>query len=367
MLNAICEEDLVATSESGEDAQRPPDYESILGCEDITAKGLELLTTPNGALVFFIGLSKGRSFSDPITLTLAFYLLPRLKLGMPMNSKYSDRTCADVMANSCVVNQTYELLPDTYKKQFVNRNPFWGFTPYIAARDISLAENERLLSILGSTGSRKDSDYQEKVTTLQVALKLLLEDDRSISNDPGTRTLPLNQQLPSDQRTADLISGLGDYFAKHRYGGLDYHRLVVLAECIAYVKHFYRQNWRVESEDVLEAWYFVNYCKTPRPTLSLSSKKILRVVEVQNRAGNLPTQRQIIAKTGLANNIVSRAVGLKIKSAEGSGKLIVDGYVEFDEAKQGYQLTELGKFALTNDFHIVIDGIVHRPKNPLES
>jgi hypothetical protein len=80
---------------------------------------------------------------------------------------------------------------------------------------------------------------------------------------------------------------------------------------------------------------------------------------VQNRAGNLPTQRQIIAKTGLANNIVSRAVGLKIKSAEGSGKLIVDGYVEFDEAKQGYQLTELGKFALTNDFHIVIDGIVH--------
>jgi hypothetical protein len=285
-----------------------------------------------------------------------------------MNSKYSDHPYANAMANSSVVNQTYDLLPDMYKEKFSNRSPFWGFAPYIAARDISVAENSRDLSILGSTGSRKDSDYQEKVTTIQETLKLLLEDDHPINNDLETSKLPSYQlQLSSNQRTGEVIISLGDYFAKHGYGGLDYERLVILGECIAYVKRFHRQGWRVEVEDVLEAWYFVNYFKAPRPTLSLSSKKILSVIDTQNRAGNFPSQRQIIKKTGLANNVVSHAIGQNIKSGEGSGKLIIDGYVEFDDVKQGYRLSELGKLALTNDYHVVIGGRLYRPKHPLKS
>ena len=133
------------------------------------------------------------------------------------------------------------------------------------------------------------------------------------------------------------------------------------------MKRFYRKRWRVEVEDVLEAWYIINYCKQPRPPLIQSHRKILGYVKAQNREGKFPTQRQIIRNTGLATKIVSHAVGLKIKSVVGAGILLVERYLEYDDAQGGYRLTELGELALDGDFHITVGKETYAPKDPLES
>jgi hypothetical protein len=160
--------------------------------------------------------------------------------------------------------------------------------------------------------------------------------------------------------------GLGDYFAQQGYTGLNYQQLIVVAECIAYVKRFYRRYWRVETEDVLQAWFFINFFKRPRPPLSQSSKKILHYIWRQNLEGKFPTQRRIIKKTALSAKVVNNAVGLKIKRPGGSGKLIIQGYLEYNIDQAGYQLTQLGELELTDDFHITVDGTIFRPKSILE-
>ena len=343
------------------------DYTALLGFEDPATKAIELLTTEGALVKFYLDLSKTQCISEPIVRYFALVLSARLKLDLRLSSKYLDRVFTDAFVNSSAVNIIFEFLPFALKERFMSNSPFAGFGQYLA-RDISRKENDKTLSVLGSTSSYENLEYQMKVVSLQSALEILVDDEHStINKDLQTRKLPAYAQERCDRRTENLIVRLIDYFALNDYGGLHYHQLVILQECLAYTKRFYRHRWRVEVEDVLEAWYFVNYFKAPRPTLSLSSKNILSIIDTQNRAGNFPTQRKVIKKTGLANNVISRAIGKKIKSGEGSGKLIVEGYVEFDEVKQGYRLSELGKLALTNDFHAVIDERVYRPKHPLES
>jgi hypothetical protein len=341
-----------------------PDYTSVIGCEDVATKCIELLTTPNALLEFYLDLSKTRLLSEPMVRAFALLLLPRLKLGLPLNSKYLDRLFADGLANSSLANLVFEFLPPNLKERFIVSNPFAGFGQFVVTRDISPAENDRALSILGPNSSY--SGFDMKAEALQSALGLLLEDEHSINKDLANRKLPVYEQEQSVRLTVNLIMGLGDYFAQQDYAGLNYQQLIVVTECIAYVKRFYRRCWRVEIEDVLQAWFFVNFFKRPRPPLSQSSKKMLHYIWRENGERRFPTQRQIIKKTGLSAKVVSNAVGLKIKRPEGSGKLIIQGYVEYNIDQKGYQLTQLGELALTDDFHVTVDGTTFRPKSILE-
>jgi hypothetical protein len=341
-----------------------PDYTPVIGCEDVATKCIELLTKPNALLEFYLDLSKTRLLIEPIVRAFALLLLPRLKLNLLFKSKYLDRLYANALANSSLANLVFEFLPPNLKESFIVSNPFAGFGQFIATRDISPAENDRTLGILGLSSSC--SGFDMKAEALQSALGLLLEDEHSINKDLANRKLPVYTQQQSDHRTANLIDALGGYFAQHDYGGVHYQQLIVIAECIAYVKRFYRCCWRVETEDVLEAWFFINFFKKPRPPLIQSSKEILRYIWRQNREAKFPTQRQIIKNTGLSNKAVSNAVGLKIKQPGGSGKLILGRYVEYNFDQEGYKLTQLGELALTNDFHITVDGTTFQPKSILE-
>jgi hypothetical protein len=343
--------------------QAEPDYTSVIGCEDVATKCIELLTTPNALLEFYLDLSRTRSLSGPIVRAFALLLLPRLKLDLPLNSKYLDRLFVDALKNSSLANLVFEFLPPNLKERFIVSSPFAGFEQFIVTRDISPAENDRTLSILGPNSPNSGLDYQLKAAAFQSALGLLLEDEHSINEDLGNCKLPVYEQEQSLSVTANLIMGLGDYFAQQDYAGLHYQQLIVVAECIAYTKRFYRRYWRVEIEDVLQAWFFINFFKRPRPPLSQNSKKILLYIWRQNAEGKFPTQRQIIKKTGLSTKVVSNAVGLKIKRPEGSGRLIIEGHVEYNIDQQGYQLSQLGEFALTNDFHVTVDGTTFRPKS----
>ena len=338
----------------------------MLDCEDVGTQCIELLTTPNALLKFHLDLSMTRSLSEPQVRAFALLLLSRLKLDLPLNSKYLDRLFDDTLANSSAVNLVFEFLPATLQERFIARKPFAGFTQFMAARDISPSKNDRTLSILGPTNSCSSFEHKIKSATFQSALGMLLEDEHSINEELGNRKLPVYTQQRSDHRTASLIEALGGYFAQHDYGGLHYQQLTVIAECIAFVKRFYRCCWRVETEDVLEAWFFINFFKKPRPPLIPSSKKILRYICRENREGKLPTQRQIIKKTGLSAKVVNNAVGLKIKRPGGSGKLIILGYLDYNIDQKGYRLTELGELALSNDFHITVDGTTFWPKSILE-
>jgi hypothetical protein len=343
-----------------------PDYTSVIGCEDVATKCIELLTTRNALLEFYLDLSKTRLLSEPIVRAFALLLLPRLKLGLPLNSKYLDRLFADTLVNSSLANLVFEYLPPNLKERFIVSNPFAGFGQFIATSDISSSENDRTLSILGPISSCSSFEYETKSAAFRSALGMLLEDEHSINEELGNRKLPVYTQQQSDHRTANLIEALGGYFAQHDYSGLHYQQLIVIAECIAFVKRFCRCCWRVETEDVLEAWFFINFFKQPSPPLSQNSKKILHYIWRQNSEGKFPTQRRIIKKTGLSAKVVNNAVGLKIKRPGGSGKLILEGYVEYNIDQQGYQLSQLGEFALTNDFHITVDGTTFLPKSILE-
>jgi hypothetical protein len=285
---------------------------------------------------------------------------------LPINSKYLDRLFDDAIVNSSAVNIIFEFLPATQQDRFIDRNPFSGFGQFIATRRVSSSENDRTLSTLSQISPSSSSEYKLKFAAFQSALGILLEDEHSINEELGNRKLPAYIQQQSDHRTANLIEALGGYFAEHDYGGVHYQQLIVIAECIAFLKRFYRCRWHIETEDVLEAWFFVNFFKRPSPPLSQSSKIILRYISAQNSAGKFPTQRQIIRRTGLGNKVVSYAVGLRIKRPGGSGKLILQGYVEYNFDQEGYKLTQLGELALTNDFHITVDGTTFQPKSTLE-
>jgi hypothetical protein len=305
--------------------------------------------------------------NDPIKQTLAFYLQARFKLVLPFKAAYLDRRYAEAMQNSSVVNQAYDLLPIRYKERFDEVTPFSGFTQLFSGAEISLVEKNRAANIL-QLGTPEDApNHQNNVVIYQLALDLQLENAPLINDELGSQKLPSYQPERSDKRTAGLIEALWGYFARNDYGGINYHQLCVLAECMAYMKRFFRKRWRVEVEDVLEAWYTINYCKQPRPPLSRSHGKILGYVKAQNREGKFPTQRQIIRNTRLATNIVSRAVGLNVKSMVGAGTLLVEKYLEYDDAQEGYRLTELGELALDGDFHITVGKETYVPKDPLES
>jgi hypothetical protein len=335
------------------------------GGEDTATKAVKLIKKPHAFLDHFIEMQKARSVSSPFLLSLAFYLLPQLKLQLPLAAKFLDKKYAEAMFNSSAVNLTYEVLPSRYQERFNDLNPFSGFKQFFVQRDISLLKADRANQLLQKT-VKDCSNNQFEVVTFHVALELLLENAPSLNDDLGLLTLSSYKQQPSNKETGGLIVALGDYFARNDYGGVNYQQLTVLAECIAYVKRFHRNLWRVEVEDVLEAWFLINYCRKPRPPLKDEHKRILEVIGSQNRAGLFPTQRKIIKKTDLSNNTVSKAIGLEIQSKEGRGYLIVDGYVEFLDAQKGYQLTELGRLALTNDFQITVSRRTYRPKNPLE-
>lgn len=336
-----------------------------VGFEDIDTKAIDLLNKPDALLNFLLDLQKP-SITDPIITSLVFYLLPRLKLNLQIGAKLLDQRYASALLNSSIVNKTYELLPERYKELFGNFNLFSGFMQCIACNDISLDETDRIRSVL-SISSQKDSTSQKTdFGTFRLSLELLLDDAQDINDCLGSETLPSYQQLRSNQSTSGLIDKLGDYFTKNDYSGVNYEQLVLLMECIAYVRRFARKSWRVEIEDVLEAWFFVNYYRTPRPPLKRNEKEILQMIELHNRQDVFPTQRKIIKKTNLAIKTVNKALGLNINSRDGRGSLLVDRYVDYDESRKGYCITELGKIALTNDFYINVGQRTYRPKNPLK-
>jgi hypothetical protein len=337
-----------------------------LGHTDIITKCADLLTTPNALLRFYLDLSNC-SLNDPIKQTLAFHLQARFKLVLPFKAAYLDQRYADAMLNSSVVNDAYNLLPIRYKERFDEVNPLSGFTHFFSGAEISHIERGRIASILELKPPHHDPNYRKNAEIYDLTLDLLLENVPLINDDFGSQKLPSYQQERSDKRTADLIEGLWGYFERNDYGGINHHQLWVLAECMAYMKRFYRKRWRVEVEDVLEAWYIINHCKKPRPHLGRRILKILGRVKAQNREGKFPTQRQIIKQTGLAYNTVSQAIGLKIKSKEGAGLLLVQRYLDYDDDQGGYRITDLGELALDSDFHITIGTETYQPKNPLES
>lgn len=355
-----------AVQSYGEAKIHKGDLSPILGCKDIATKCVELLRTPNALLEFYLDLIKTQSVSDTEVRAFALFMLARLTLDLPLNSKYTDRLYPDALENSSTINVIFGFLPDNLKERFVTHNPFSGFRPFIADKDVSSSESDRTLSVLGPRSEYGCIDFQIKATTFQSALGILLEAEHSINEDLGDRKLSTDTQMKSNQQTANLIYGLGHYFSQCDYGSLHYHQLIVIAESIAYVKRFYRDYWCVEAEDVLEAWFFINYFKKPRPPRSQSAKRILNYISKHNSEGKFPTQRQIIKETGLSIKVVSNAVGLKIKRPEGSGKLLTQGYVEYDIDREGYKLTQLGELALTNDFHISVDGTTFRPKSILD-
>jgi hypothetical protein len=326
---------------------------------------VKLLTRRNLLLSCYLELTTPISISDPVLLSLAFFLLPRLKLDLPLKSKYLDDMCAEAFVNSSAVNLTYELLPSRYEELFKHKNPFSGFKKFVADSDISCSKNDRTLAILNLKSPQDDHRYRMKVEAFQLALELLFEDAVAINESLGSKALPSYQQLRCDQGTENLIDELYNYFARNDYGGINYQQLVFLAECIAYTKRFYRKCWRVEIEDVLEAWFFINYFRTPRSPLQGSDKGMLQAIDARNRAGVLPSQRQIIKKTGLATKTVNKALGLKINNKDGRGSFFTVGYVDYDESQKGYRLKEMGKIALTNEFYVSIDGRTYTPKDPL--
>lgn len=345
-----------------------PDLSEIIGYEDIATAAAEMIRTPHAPLNFFLALTKDRSLSDPILRTMAFYLLCRFKLSLIFDSRYVDTLYVGALSSSSLINETFELLPVRYQERFEGAAPFAGFLQFIAACDISRIDNNATLTVLQSKTITADSRKRmAKVQVFQEALLLTLEDDPVTNENLRTLQVPSYERLKPEKRTEALILGLRDYFARGDYYGINYQQLLVLAECAAYVKRFYRERWRVEVEDVLEAWYIINYCKQPRAPLSPSLRTILTAIQALNRARIFPSQRQVIKKTGLANNTVSQAVGLKIKRWEGAGRLIVAGYVEYDDCRGGYRLTELGELALDNNFHITVGKENYVPKNPLES
>jgi hypothetical protein len=356
----------LALTKEGATGVISPDLSEIIGYEDIATAAAELIRVPHAFLNSYSDLTQKRSLSDPIVTALAFYLLPRLKLGLPFSAGYSDREYFRVMANSSSVNATYDLLSGRNKERFIEKNPFAGFAQFFA-NEARTNETAKVFAILDHDGHENDVHDQIEINTFQLGLELLFDDAVAINDDLGSLKLPRYEQQKSDSRTADLINALGVYFTKNDYGGINYLQLVILEECIAYVKRFHRHHWHVEIEDVLEAWYIINHCKQPRPPLSRSLRKILDYVKAQNGQGKFPTQRQIIKQTGLAYNTVSQALGLKIKSWEGTGTLIVGGYVEYDDGCGGYRITEFGELTIDSDFHITVGKETYVPKNPLES
>lgn len=359
------EEPFETSNTSNDSSSEPPlEITSGNGYEDVAASAFDLIKTPQALLNFFLDVQKARSVSSPFLVTLAFYLLAQLKLQRRIGASYLDRQYADAMLNSSVVNLTHEVLSSRYQERFDDLNPFSGFKEFFARRDISRSKSDRFVASL-QCSPEDDSTYKVKVDIFHLTLELQLDDVPEI-NDTLPQKLPSCEQQRSNKQTEDLIVALGDYFARNDYAGINYQQLVVLAECIAYVKRFHRNLWRVEVEDVLESWFLINYCRHPRPPLTLTTKNVLNAIDSKNRAGIFPSQRQIIATTGIANNTVNHALGLKIKSREGVGKLILDGYVEYDYAEEGYRLTDLGKLVLTNDFHITVSDTTYHPKNPLE-
>lgn len=336
------------------------------GSDDVVTKCIDLLTTPNAFLEHYLGLCK-HSFNDPVKQTLAFFLQARFKLALPFKAAYLDQRYADAMRNSSVVNQAFDLLPNRYMERFDEVTPFAGFTQFLSGQEKNHVENNRVASILQLKAPQDDPSYQNNVVIYQLTLDLVLENAPMINDELGSQKLPSYELERSDKRTDDLIEGLWEYFEQNDYGGINRDQLLVLAQCAAYMKRFYRKRWRVEVEDVLEAWYIINHCKQPRPPLSLSLTKILRRVKAQNREGKFPTQRQIITQTGLAHNTVSKALGRKIKSRVGVGTLLVERYLSYDDVQGGYRLTELGDLALDGDFHITVAKKTYQPKNPLES
>jgi hypothetical protein len=342
-----------------------PVHDVDLGSDDVVTKCVDLLTTPNAFLEHLLSLSKS-SLNDSFKQTLAFYLLARFKLDLPFNAAYLDQRYADAMRNSSVVNLAYDFLPIRYKDRFDEVSPFSGFTQFFSGAEIVRVEKNRIASILQLKASQDDLTYQNDVVIYQLALDLVLENAPLINDGLGSQKLPSYQQERSDKRTGDLIEAFWGYFERNDYGGINYHQLIVLAECIAYFKRFCRKRWRVEVEDVLEAWYIINYCKQPRPPLSQSHRKILGYVKAQNREEKFPSQRQIIKQTALAHNTVSQALGLSIMGSAGAGTLLVERYLEYDDAQGGYRLTELGELSLDSDFHITVGKETYVPKNPLE-
>lgn len=341
-------------------------HDSDLSYADVITKCIDLLMTPNAFLGHYLNLCS-RIGNDRIRQTLAFFLQARFKLDLQFKATYLDRRYEDEMWNSSVMNKAYDLLPNRYQERFNKVRPFSGFTQFFSGEVISPKENQEIGSILQLNTPADNPNYRKDVTIYQLGLDLVLEDAPSINDALGSQMLPRYQYEPSYKRTADLIHGLGGYFERNDYGGVNYQQLCVLAECMAYMKRFYRKRWSVEVEDVMEAWFIINYCKQPRPPLSPSRQTILDHVKAKNRGGSLPTQRQIIKKTGLATKTVNHALGLKITSAAGAGTLIVEGYVEYDDAQGGYRLTELGELALDSDFHVIVGEKTYQPKNPLES
>ena len=271
------------------------------------------------------------------------------------------------MHNSSVVSLAYDLLPNRYKERFDEVSPFSGFTQFFSGAEISRVEKNRISSILQLNAQQDDPSYQNDVVTYQLAFDLALENAALINDALGSQKLPSYELERSDKRTDNLIEGLWEYFEQNDYGGINCHQLLVLTQCTAYMKRFYRKRWRIEVEDVLEAWYVINHCKQPRPPLSPSHKRILRYVTTQNREGTFPSQRQIKKQSGLACNTVSQALGLKINSNEGAGMLLVQRYLKYDDDQAGYRITDLGELALDSDFHITVGEETYVPKNPLGS
>jgi hypothetical protein len=344
-----------------------PDLSEIIGYEDVATAAAELIKEPHAFLDLLLELTEYRSLSDRILRSLVFYLLPRFKLRLLFDCRYLDKMYAHAMLGSSLVNETFELLPRKYQECFGEAAPFAGFLQFIAALDINCKDNHAARSILQLDASNADLYKQQlKSSVFRQALLLSLNDDPDVNEALGTRQMPNYEQLEPEKRTEALILELRDYFAQGDYYGINFQQFLVLEECIAYVKRFHRESWRVEVEDALEAWFFVNYCKKPRSQLNDNNKNILRFIDLQNLQGKLPSQRQIISRTRLANKTVNNAVGVKIKTEGEAGALIIQGYVEYDHVEKGYRLTVLGRTALTNDFYVRINGKLYRPKNPLE-
>jgi hypothetical protein len=343
----------------------PVDLDCVEPPEDkyVACEPLKLLQTPKALLTFYLDLLKGHSLADSTMQVLGFYLLPRLKLDLKIDGPYLDRVYANEMENSSMVNKIFGLLPSRLQDLFIDKSPFSGFSQFLSTNDISSMEGNDPFSILNIQHLSKDPVRLQKIGAFGFSLELLLETE--FPDDPQIPKLPTYQQLQPDMRTAAFVVQLLDYVAATGFGGINCIQLSRLSDCISYTKRFYRERWRVEIEDFLEAWYIINHCRRPPSPLSQSNRKILDTIARKNRQGQFPSQRKIIAVTGLTSNTVNKALGLNIKGKYGQGNLIMQRYTKFCESHGGYAITELGKVTLEHIFCFTADGALFTPRNPI--
>lgn len=320
-------------------------YKAPMTNDEFIESTLKLVTEKDAARKLFVELGAASNIESREILSLAFILLAQIRLKINVPTFTTDRLFPLALSRSRAVATISEsLVPDEIKPQIAGA--FLGFEEFFHNASIRTAprqERERINQLFGVNDKERES---ETTNLLYAALELLLTE-----KPPSWANLPvLKKPERSSKEVEELIYAFGEPICEIFGGDVPLIHMSVIYEGLAFMRRFYRKRWRVEVEDVLDAWAFCDYfLKKELPKLAPAAIEILRCILARNDVSKKPSQNEIFQETGLSWGTINSYLSAK----EGKeGDLVRKGLVAVTKAEKynrySYTITQYGRYALAD-------------------